>query len=133
MAPMRRTPLTICLLLATACLGKSPSGPTPIDRNVVLAPGQTLELTSDVSVGFVAVLGDSRCPINAGCIQAGDAVVRLTLASRKSRGDRDLHSATLTPVTFEDLELRLVELQPYPFGGRPTDPGDYRATIHVRR
>jgi hypothetical protein len=130
---MRREILAICLLSATACLGKSPAAPTPIDRSVVLAPGQTVALAADVTVGFVAVLGDSRCPINAGCIQAGDATIRVTVNSSKVSGERDLHTATTVPVRFEDLEIRVVDLQPIPFAGRPTDPNDYRATLHVRR
>src|SRR5215217_5584912 len=131
MTAMRRHLLVCCLLSATACLGKSPATPTSLDGSVVLAAGQTVELTSDLSIGFVAVVGDSRCPINAGCIQAGDAIVRLALISNNTRGARDLHAAVTTPVRFEDLELRLVDLQPYPFAGRPTDPDDYRATVHV--
>ena len=33
---MRHFLLAICLLPATACLGKSPAAPTPVDRQVVL-------------------------------------------------------------------------------------------------
>ena len=130
---MRRVLATFCLLLATACLGNSPSSPTPIDREIVLAQGQTTQVGGDVTVGFVEVIGDSRCPINASCIQGGDAIVRITVAGTRGRGERDLHTGTLAPVTFEDIELRLVDLHPYPFGGRTTDPADYRATLHVKR
>ena len=130
---MRRGILVLCLLSATACLGKSPAAPTPIDRSIVLAPGQTVELAADVAIGFVSVLGDSRCPINAGCIQGGDAIVRLTVNTSRRNGERDLHTGTMAPVTFEDLEIHLVDLHPYPFGGRTTDPKDYRATVRVKR
>jgi hypothetical protein len=133
MRNMRRSALLLFLFTATACTDNSPAAPTPLDRSVVLAPGQSVELTSDLSLGFVAVLDDSRCPINASCVQAGDAVVRLAVTSRTARGDHDLHTAIVAPVTFDGLELRLLELQPYPFGGRPTNADDYRATIHVRR
>lgn len=132
-AEMRRVLLTFCLLSATACLGNSPSSPAPFDREIVLAQGQTAGLDGGLSVRFVEVIGDSRCPINATCIQGGDAIVRITVSGNRSRGDRDLHTGTLAPVTFEDLELRLVDLHPYPFGGRTTDPADYRATLHVKR
>jgi hypothetical protein len=130
---MRQFLLALCLLPATACLGNSPSSPTPIDREIVLSQGQTAEVGGGVTVGFVGVLGDSRCPINAGCIQGGDAIVRVTVNAGRTRGERDLHTGILAPVTFEDLELRLVDLHPYPFGGRTTDPADYRATLHVKR
>lgn len=130
---MRRFLLTLCLFSATACLGSSPSSPAPIDREIVLAQGQLADLGDGVTVTFVGVLGDSRCPINATCIQGGDAIVRITVNASRRNGERDLHTGTLAPVTFEDLEVRLVDLHPYPFGGRTTDPADYRATLHVKR
>ena len=96
-------------------------------------PGQTQTLAGGVRVSFVEVIGDSRCPINANCVWAGDATIRVVLTGSTSHGERELHTTTTAPVTFEDLELRLVDLHPYPFGGRTTDPNDYRATLHVKR
>ena len=130
---MRGFLLALCLLSATACLGKSPASPTPVNREVVLAPGQTVEVTTGLSVRFVSVIGDSRCPIDAICIQGGDAIVRIEIESGAGRGQRDLHTATLAPVSFDDVQLRLVELQPYPFSSRPFDPREYRATLRVVR
>lgn len=130
---MRPSLLTICLLSATACSGNSPSGPTPIDREVMLAPGQTAEFNSGLSVRFVSVIGDSRCPIDAICIWGGDAIVRIHIAAGTGRADRDLHTGNLEPVTFDDVEVRLVDLTPYPFSGRDTPQGDYRATLRVIR
>ena len=123
----------ICLLAATACLGKATLAPTPIDRTVVLAPGQTVQVGGGASVGFVAVIGDSRCPIDAVCIQGGDAIVRVTLSTNGTAGQRDLHTGSMAAVTFEDLQIQLVELQPYPFSSRPFDPSEYRATVRVKR
>ena len=130
---MRHFLLAICLLPATACLGNSPTDPTPVDREVVLAPGQTAEFTRGLSVRFVSVIGDSRCPINAVCVWGGDAIVRIHVAAGTGRGDRDLHTGTMEPVTFDDVQVRLVELTPYPFSGRDTPPSDYRATLRVIR
>ena len=130
---MRHFLSALCLLPATACSGNSPSGPTPIDQEVVLAPGQTAEFNSGLSVRFVSVIGDSRCPIDAVCIMGGDAIVRIHIAAGTGRGDRDLHTGTMEPVTFDNVQVRLVELIPYPFSGRDTSQGDYRATLRVVR
>jgi hypothetical protein len=132
-AVMRTVLLLFCLLPATACLGSSPSSPTPIDSQLVLAPGQAAQLASGVSVRFVGVIGDSRCPGDALCIQGGDAIVRVDISSGRSRGERDLHTGNLLPVRLDDLEVRLVELAPYPFSSRPFDPSEYRATLRVIR
>jgi hypothetical protein len=100
---------------------------------VVLAPGQTVEVATGLSVRFVSVIGDSRCPIDAICIQGGDAIVRVDIASGEDRGQRDLHTGTLAPVSFDEVQVGLVDLQPYPFSSRPFDPADYRATLRVIR
>ena len=133
MQSMRPFLLAVCLLPATACLGKGPTAPSPIDQSVVLAQGQTVEVASGVSIGFVSVLGDSRCPIDAICIQGGDALVRVNVTSGAARGERDLHTGSLAPVTFDGLEVRLVDLHPYPFSSRPFDPSEYRATLRILR
>jgi hypothetical protein len=125
--------LAACLLTVTACDGNSPNGPTPVDGQVVLAPGQTAEFSAGLSVRFVSVVGDSRCPIDAMCVWAGDAVVRIHVASGVGRADRDLHTEDMQPVTFDDVEVRLVELTPYPFSGHTTELRDYRATLRVIR
>ena len=130
---MRHFLPAVCLLAATACSENSPSGPTPIDQEVVLAQGQTAEFNSGLSVRFVSVMGDSRCPIDAICIAGGDAIVRIHIASGTGRGDRDLHTGNLEPVSFDNVQVRLVELVPYPFSGRTTPQAEYRATLRVLR
>ena len=130
---MRRFLPVICLLAATACLWQSPSSPTPVDRQVLIAPGQTVQLTSSDSLAFVAVIGDSRCPLNALCIQGGDAIVRVSVRAGNASGERDLHTGSMQPVTFENYTMEIVDLQPYPFSGRPTDPADYRLTLRIRK
>ena len=130
---MRHLLLASCLLAATACSDHSPSGPTPIDQEVVLAPGQTAEFNSGLSVRFVSVIGDSRCPIDAICIAGGDAIVRVHIAAGTGRSDRDLHTGSMEPVTFDNVQVRLVELVPNPFSGRTTPQAEYRATLRVVR
>jgi hypothetical protein len=130
---MRQLFLALCLLPVAACLGKSPAAPAPVNREVVLAPGQSVDVAAGLSVRFVSVIGDSRCPGDAICIQGGDAIVRIEIESGDERGHRDLHTGTLAPVAFDDVQVGLVELQPYPFSSLPFDPRDYRATLRVIR
>ena len=127
---MRRLALTACLLLA-AC--DQPAAPTPLDRQIVLAPGESAVLASEVSVRFVTVAGDSRCPGDAICITGGDATIRIDVSSKAGQAQRELHTATRQPVSFEDLSIELVSLDPYPFHSRPIQPGDYRATLRIMR
>lgn len=128
--------IAVVIMLATMWAGCSPSGPTArLDENFILAPGETAKVTSaDVSIRFVGVPSDSRCPGDAICIQAGDAIVRVEAVSSTSAAKTyDLHTANSQPVPHGDVSIALVELAPYPFVSRPTQPGDYRATLRVTR
>ena len=130
---MRRFALAVCLLSATGCLGNGPMSPTPIDREVVLTPGQTAPVASRLSVRFIGVMGDSRCPADALCITGGDAIVRIAITAGDNQGERDLHTGNMEPVVFEGVRIELVQLDPYPFSSRPIDPGEYRATLRITR
>ena len=130
---MRQVFIVIVLTMWAAC---SPSGPTArLNQEFVLAPGESTRITgADVSVRFVGVQGDSRCPIDATCIQGGDAIVRIEVfSSAVAAKPYDLHTGNMRPVVHEDLTIAIVELTPYPFSSRPTQPGDYRATLRVTR
>ena len=63
---MHRFVVAFCLVLVTGCSGDSPVTPSPINQEMTLAPGQTVAVTgSALSVTFIGVSGESRCPIGA--------------------------------------------------------------------
>ena len=131
---MRLACVGLLLTMAVAC--SSPSGPTVrLDENFVLAPGESARVSgADVSVRFMGVQGDSRCPADAVCIQGGDAIVRVEAQSSAAGAKTyDLHTASSQPDRHGDVSIALVELAPYPFASRPTQPSDYRATLRVTR
>src|SRR5688572_27992870 len=134
---MRPVLLVFCLLAATACDEKAPTGPTvPIDRQFTLAPGETAAIEdTGLRVQFVGVTSDSRCPADALCVWVGDAVTAVRIFGRGARRDADLHThdKQRASVVHEDVRITLVQLQPYPFSSRPTQPADYRATWEARR
>lgn len=120
----------------TACAADSPATPNgPIDALVVLAPGETADVAgTGILVRFQGVLGDSRCPADAFCIQGGDAIVRIhVLASGSAPSIYDLHTGDMKPIRHCDVTFSLENLSPYPFSSRTIAPGDYRATLRVTR
>jgi len=126
----------LCLLPATACQD-SPSEPTvPLDQQVTLAPGQTASVVgTSLKILFVSVSGDSRCPAGVLCIQGGDAVVHISVASGGAPGDYELHTGDSSrgAVSHAGFRVELVSLQPYPFSSRTISPDEYRATLRVSR
>jgi hypothetical protein len=134
---MRGLALVFCLLAATACDEKSPTGPTiPLNQQFILAPGEAaLVEGAEVRLQFVQVTGDSRCPADAICIQGGDAIVHVRVLDTGGSGTNyELHTgdAARAVVTHRQVRIELLELAPYPFSSRTISPGEYRATLMVR-
>ena len=132
---MRYQAAVFCLLVVTACSAKSPATPSPIARDVVLTPGQAVSVSeADATLRFDGVSGDSRCPIDAICIQGGDALVHIAvLRPRHGTQSYTLHTGNLRPVVHDDLTIALVDLTPYPYSARPIQPSDYRLTLRISR
>lgn len=74
----------------------------------------------------LAVLEDSRCPMNARCVWAGQ--VRLKVRVHLGAGDRDLELTSDKPAQVADGTLELVEIRPDRVAGegQSLDPRDYR-------
>lgn len=72
------------------------------------------------------VLEDSRCPMNARCVWAGQ--VRLKVRVHLGSGDRELELTSDKPVQVADGSLELVEVQPDRVAGegQALDPKHYR-------
>ena len=130
-----RVAVAILCVLAAACYTDVRTGPSPsVNRELVLAPGGVASIAeAALTVRFEGVTGDSRCPADAVCIQGGDAIVTIVVRSDAFTKSYELHTGDMRPVTHEDLVIELVQLAPYPFSSHPIDPGDYRATLRIRR
>jgi hypothetical protein len=132
---MRPSFLIISMIVAVAC-SDSPGAPSgPVDEQLTLAPGQTAAVpNTSFQLRFIGVLGDSRCPADALCIQGGDAIVQVDVLPAAGSSTRyELHTGSNQPARHGSYNISLVALSPYPFSSRPIAPGDYRATLRVFR
>lgn len=95
-----------------------------------------------LEVAFLRVLQDQRCPLNATCIQEGDAVIQLQ--GKSAEGGFDTFEARLpakaapTDTTipwdvWSGYRFRLLQLDPYPQAGVAVDSSAYVATLLVRK
>ena len=95
---------------------------------------------TDLHISFPLVAEDSRCPINVNCVTTGIASVLL----RVMEPDGTLSQLVLripglvaTPYTGNaatvhgDYRFKLLQLDPYPVSGVPTDESDYKALLLV--
>ena len=122
--PMRWSiPLVLTLALA-AC------GESDVDEELTLALGEAA-VTSDggPKLTFEEVIEDSRCPMDALCVWAGQVVIDVSVgnASPARHSMRPDES-----VLWDRFEVRLVRVEPYPSSAAPIEPSDYRARFRVR-
>jgi len=104
---------------------------TPFD----LHAGASAVVGDGLTVAFDRVKSDSRCPADAICISAGDAVVALALSREGSaRAERDVHSDTGgSRTSYLDYTITLQSLTPYPLASKPTRPEDYAVRLVVTK
>ena len=124
--------ITALALIVAACNGRLTSPTVP--ATFTLKPGQTAT-TQGVAVTFRQVLSDSRCPINALCVWAGEATVEFSVRGRGQAARYELQlgiDPARRTVAHQNIVLEFQALQPHPVGGQPTDPDSYRATIEIR-
>lgn len=128
-----RYSIPAALLLVTACV--EPSTQVPLDQDFEIAVGQTVAIAGTTrTVRFEAVPEDSRCPIDAVCVWAGNARVSLRVTETGSDSSIALNTGSEPrSVTLGNLRLELRALLPAPRAATPTPPDTYRATLRVTR
>jgi hypothetical protein len=114
-----------------SCLGLS--GVT--DTEVKVAAGETASIGDEgLTVTFLEVTEDSRCPSDAICVRAGQATVLVKF----ERNGQDLGEYSLslgegredeTAATVGDYTIRLFRLDPYPVSTSTTQPNEYVAYL----
>jgi hypothetical protein len=126
----------MCVAVVAAGCGSNPNEPGPFPVTVTLRLGQTVS-AGGLGVTFLEVSNDSRCPLDATCISAGDAYLQLAVSAA------DRSPATLLPLqvnapdhntgTVGGYSIAVKSLGPYPSVSRPIDKGTYTVTVEVSR
>jgi hypothetical protein len=122
-------------LLTAVASGEDASEPAP-GESFILALGESASLRGeDVSVRFVGVLEDSRCPRDVQCIREGNARIQFEI-TRGSASRTTLELATPEgprEAEIDGFRLALGALAPEPASSRPTRPEEYRAILAFHR
>lgn len=127
--------LAVLLLVPiVACSG----GPTQPDRVPKGAPfnlriGESALTTDDLRIRFDTVRSDSRCPMDALCVRAGEAVIAITLSlpGEAAVGREVDTTPARSQARYSRFTITLSQLQPYPRSDRQIQAADYVATLVV--
>ena len=128
---------------------EKPTKPTPtpydsggprrvnVGENFSLKVGEYVEITqknSTAALHFREVTNDSRCPRDVVCIRAGDATVALSGVDSNGKSTELIlvvESGKETSGQFSNLEVKVLELLPYPQSTTSIPRGDYKVTVVV--
>lgn len=123
--------VTTAVLAAAAAATAQPSIGKPFDLKV----GESATVgPQGLTVGFSELLSDVRCPIGLLCFWEGDATAQMWAnLPGESREDFQLHTygGFKWKFLYEDYEITLTRISPYPVYEEPIPPGDYVATVQV--
>lgn len=142
---MRHLIAALLLTAVAACSSSSSSGVTATSQNsqtvtqqelgraFSMKVGESIQL-NDLRLTFRSVEGDSRCPIDAICVWAGDAEIALRIEQGGKAAIAALHT-TLEPkkTVWDGYTIQLVSVSPARRADVPVKTEDYRAEILVTR
>ncbi len=127
--------LIVCAAAMAAGCGASPTSPEgPLTVTAILQAGQTTS-AGGLSVTFVGVTTDSRCPAAAICITSGDATLQFAFSAnnRAADGQLQVYHPDKKHTQYEGFTIEVQNLAPYPITFNSIKPEDYRVTIRVSR
>lgn len=136
--------ILLALIAASACANAGAGGTVPTaatESPLALSAPAEIEFgvgearrIPPVTLTFVRVSQDSRCPTGVTCIWAGDAVAELRVERDGAAPEVvSLHTnaGSGQAASVAGLSLRLVRLEPYPEADHPIAAGDYRLVLSV--
>jgi hypothetical protein len=127
--------VSVFAILISGCAAHPAQPSRPLGQPFELHAGTSAIVEDGVRVMFQRVRSDSRCPLDALCIQAGEAIVVLTLSQpAAAQVEQELRTTpAFSEVSYLSYVIRLVALAPYPRSTQQIRPEEYVATLTVDR
>lgn len=110
---------------------------TNLDSEFLLQVNQSAEIKSeDITVTFLNVTSDSRCPSDVTCIWQGQAGIELDVQKGEEISTVSLSiggDSSPEESIFNAYLIQLVDLSPYPISTKIIQSEDYTATIKITK
>ena len=90
---------------------------------------------SNLTVKFVSLVEDSRCPVGTNCIWAGNAKIKVEISNRGRNKQTFEMNTNLEPkgATYDGYQIELIDLTPVPKENIRINRNGYVATFAVNR
>lgn len=117
------------------------SAPMTIDANLdsefLLQFNQSAEIKSeDITVTFLNVTSDSRCPSDVTCVWQGQAGIELDLRKGEEKSTVSLSiggDSSPEESIFDSYLIQLVDISPYPVSTKDIQSDEYAAKINITK
>jgi hypothetical protein len=132
---MKRHRLVLLLLIATLAACRSTGAPAPhaasLKQEIQLAPKQQAAYgPQGLTVEFIRVVEDSRCPSDVECVWAGE--VKVEVATRINTAEAVKHEIKAGEhATVGAFRVGIVNVHPVPVSTRQIPQEEYRVTLKV--
>ena len=128
--------LAILVLIPLSGCTKPAVDEVSLNAEFTLSVGQSVSVKGeDLTIKFVEVVSDSRCPTGATCIWAGEASSLIEITDSASTYRKVLTepgSSSPTKADFTGYEV-MFNLLPYPVLGKETKAKDYLLQLTVSK
>lgn len=129
--------LLLMILISSVSCGKNESAAkVQLGEQFILSPGESSTIVKeDLTITFEKVTGDSRCPKNAVCVWAGEAVISITFEKDNVTYPLELKEPGTSDKAVEAFMGYTLNfhLEPYPEAGVEVSPNDYRLIMTVAK
>jgi hypothetical protein len=133
----RRHVLVPLLLIVALAACRSTSAPAPraasLNQEVQLAPQEQVAYEQQgLTVEFVRIVEDSRCPSDTTCVWAGE--VKVQVATRLATAQTVQHEIKAGEyATVGAFRVVVVNVEPIPVSTRQIPQEEYRVTLKVEQ
>lgn len=96
----------------------------------------------DLEIKFDRVISDSRCPINATCIRAGEAIVKISIYKNDTFVKDKIITISASGLSLEEFSLIFstetfkivaIDLDPYPnVSAKDNDKKDFKLKLMIK-
>lgn len=129
---MRHTLLSVALatLVSTGCATAPLTVSPETDFTLKVRESATLQ-GANISVRVDSVVGDSRCPVNATCVWAGNAAIWLLMSRDNEPGTSLTLNSDVEPrsASFAGRTIAVVGLEPLPSAPQKLTQDQYRVRL----
>jgi hypothetical protein len=132
---MKTAIVSIILGIVFGCAQQTKTREVKMNEEFTLGiNGQVFIKTENLTVEFVSVLEDSRCPVGVDCLWEGNAKIRIKVSKADEESTAFELNTHLEPtnISFRNYKIYLVRIEPEPKADISAKTENYSATLLLR-